>query len=121
MMKLNRTTGNYEFWEPGENRPTILWTPNEQEFKVPAHTGNEEPPFIPSQVTMLPIPDKVGSDIESLPMPEEKDFRDYILVLPIPNIPVIFQVASLLAALTHSGHRVIYAPGDSRPCRLDAS
>ncbi|NRN28168.1 hypothetical protein [Photorhabdus heterorhabditis] len=57
------------------------------------------------------------------------------------NIPVIFQVASLLAALTHPGHRVfydivlynivlynivlynivIYAPGDSLPCRRDAS
>ncbi|NRN27944.1 hypothetical protein [Photorhabdus heterorhabditis] len=41
-------------------------------------------------------------------------------------IPVIFQVASLLAALTHPGHRVlydrvIYAPGDSLPCRRDAS
>ncbi len=80
MMRLNRTTGNYEFWELGENRPTILWTPNEQELKVPAHTGNEEPPFIPSQITVLPIPDKVGSDIESFPMSEEKDFRDYILV-----------------------------------------
>ncbi|WP_036773435.1 S-type pyocin domain-containing protein [Photorhabdus australis] len=90
MMRLNRTTGNYEFWEPGENRPTILWTPNEQEFKVPAHTGNEEPPFIPSQITVLPIPDKVGSDIESLPMPEEKDFRDYILILPIPNMPPVY-------------------------------
>ncbi|MER2369305.1 S-type pyocin domain-containing protein [Photorhabdus laumondii] len=82
MMTLNRTTGNYEFWEPGEYRPIILWTPNEQEFKVPAHTGNEEQPFIPSQITVLPIPEKVGSDIESLPMPEEKDFRDYILVFP---------------------------------------
>nr|WP_152963193.1 S-type pyocin domain-containing protein [Photorhabdus khanii] len=90
MMKLNRTTGNYEFWEPGEHRPTILWTPNEQEFKVPAHTGNEEQLFIPSQITVLPIPDKVGSDIESLPMPEEKDFRDYILVLPIPNMPPVY-------------------------------
>ncbi|CAQ84759.1 MULTISPECIES: S-type pyocin domain-containing protein [Photorhabdus] len=90
MMRLNRTTGNYEFWEPGENRPTILWTPNEQEFKVPAHTGNEEQPFIPSQITVLPIPDKVGSDIESLPMPEEKDFRDYILILPIPNMPPVY-------------------------------
>ncbi|MCA6223098.1 S-type pyocin domain-containing protein, partial [Photorhabdus antumapuensis] len=90
VMRLNRTTGNYEFWEPGENRPTILWTPNEQEFKVPAHTGNEERPFIPSQITVLPIPDKVGSDIESLPMPEEKDFRDYILVLPIPNMPPVY-------------------------------
>ncbi|WP_387463716.1 S-type pyocin domain-containing protein [Photorhabdus sp. RM323S] len=90
MMELNRTTGNYEFWEPGENRPTILWTPNEQEFKVPAHTGNEEQPLIPSQITVLPIPDKVGSDIESLPMPEEKDFRDYILILPIPNMPPVY-------------------------------
>ncbi|MEK9498475.1 S-type pyocin domain-containing protein [Photorhabdus sp. P32] len=90
MMTLNRTTGNYEFWEPGETRPTILWTPNEQEFQVPTHTGNEEQPFIPSQITVLPIPDKVGSDIESLPMPEEKDFRDYILVFPIPNMPPVY-------------------------------
>ncbi|MBS9442539.1 hypothetical protein [Photorhabdus heterorhabditis] len=37
------------------------------------------------------------------------------------DIPVIFQVASLLAALTHPGHRVISAPGDSLPCRRDAS
>ncbi|MCW7763586.1 hypothetical protein B5C26_05690 [Photorhabdus luminescens] len=36
-------------------------------------------------------------------------------------IPVIFQVASLLAALAHPGHIVIYAPGDSLPCRRDAS
>ncbi|NRN27144.1 hypothetical protein [Photorhabdus heterorhabditis] len=51
-------------------------------------------------------------------------------------IPVIFQVASLLAALTHPGHMVlydmviydmviyeivIYAPGDSFPCLRDAS
>ncbi|SCZ67481.1 hypothetical protein SAMN02982990_02756 [Photorhabdus luminescens] len=37
------------------------------------------------------------------------------------DIPVIFQVASLLAALTHPGHIVRYAPGDSLPCRRDAS
>ncbi|MBS9441572.1 hypothetical protein EAE89_07500 [Photorhabdus heterorhabditis] len=41
-------------------------------------------------------------------------------------IPVIFQVASLLAALTHPSHIVlydivIYAPGDSLPCRRDPS
>ncbi|WP_323835865.1 hypothetical protein [Photorhabdus africana] len=36
-------------------------------------------------------------------------------------IPVIFQVAALLAALTHPGHIVIYASGDSLPCRRDAS
>ncbi|WP_276204146.1 S-type pyocin domain-containing protein [Photorhabdus australis] len=32
----------------------------------------------------------MGSDIESFPMPEEKDFRDYILVLPIPNMPPVY-------------------------------
>ncbi|PQQ39305.1 hypothetical protein C6H68_01600 [Photorhabdus luminescens] len=37
------------------------------------------------------------------------------------HIPVIFQVASLLAALTHPGHIVTYAPGDSLPCRRDPS
>ncbi|AXG44083.1 hypothetical protein CKY12_14575 [Photorhabdus sp. S12-55] len=36
-------------------------------------------------------------------------------------IPVIFQVASLLAALAHPGHIVIYAPGDSLPCHRDPS
>ncbi|MBS9426086.1 hypothetical protein EAE90_21290 [Photorhabdus caribbeanensis] len=40
---------------------------------------------------------------------------------PLLFIPVIFQVASLLAALTHPGNRVIYAPGDSLLCRRDAS
>ncbi|WP_188093391.1 hypothetical protein [Photorhabdus heterorhabditis] len=42
-------------------------------------------------------------------------------VIFIGNIPVIFQVASLLAALIHPGHRVIYVPGDSLPCRRDPS
>ncbi|RAW92778.1 hypothetical protein CKY04_22910 [Photorhabdus sp. S8-52] len=36
-------------------------------------------------------------------------------------IPVIFQVASLLAVLVHPSHIVSYAPGDSLPCRRDAS
>ncbi|MBS9443909.1 hypothetical protein EAE89_20185 [Photorhabdus heterorhabditis] len=39
----------------------------------------------------------------------------------IQIIPVIFQVASLLATLTHPGHIVLYVPGDSLPCRRDAS
>ncbi len=45
-----------------------------------------------------------------------------LLLIPfISTIPVIFQVASLLAALTHPGHIVLYAPEDSLPCRRDAS
>ncbi|WP_339374762.1 hypothetical protein [Photorhabdus australis] len=37
-----------------------------------------------------------------------------------PFIPVIFQVASLLATLT-PGHIVIYAPGDAFTCRRPAA
>ncbi|WP_339374785.1 hypothetical protein [Photorhabdus australis] len=36
-------------------------------------------------------------------------------------ILVIFQVASLLAALTHPSYIVSYVTGDSLPCRRDAS
>ncbi len=36
-------------------------------------------------------------------------------------IPVIFQVASLLAALAHPGYIVTYAPGDSLSGRRDIS
>ncbi|WP_339374935.1 hypothetical protein [Photorhabdus australis] len=36
------------------------------------------------------------------------------------SIPVIFQVASLLAALTHTSYIVIYAAGDSLPYRRNA-
>nr|WP_315901980.1 S-type pyocin domain-containing protein [Photorhabdus kayaii] len=28
--------------------------------------------------------------MESLLMPEEKDFRDYILILPVPNMPPVY-------------------------------
>ncbi len=37
------------------------------------------------------------------------------------NIPVILQVASLLAALTHPSHIVIYAPGEAFSCRRTAT
>ncbi|WP_339374760.1 hypothetical protein [Photorhabdus australis] len=43
---------------------------------------------------------------------------DFLL---IKFIPVIFQVASLLASLTHPGHIVIYAPGDAFSCRRSAT
>ncbi|AXG44268.1 hypothetical protein C5472_01550 [Photorhabdus sp. RW14-46] len=47
------------------------------------------------------------------PYTEEANTKKYILV--------IFQVASLLAALSHPGYIVRYAPGDSLLCRRDAS
>jgi len=36
-------------------------------------------------------------------------------------IHVIIQAASVLAAVAHPRHVLLYAPEDSLPCRLDAS
>ncbi len=48
-------------------------------------------------------------------------WHEVCILKSIGYIPVIFQVASLLAALAHTGHIVIYAPGDSLLCRRDTS
>ncbi|SFU66235.1 hypothetical protein [Xenorhabdus koppenhoeferi] len=40
-------------------------------------------------------------------------YYDYENLFSEVVIPVVFQVAALLAALTHPGHIVIYVPGDS--------
>ncbi|EAS5216930.1 hypothetical protein D8N63_12105, partial [Salmonella enterica] len=37
---------------------------------------------------------------------------------PQEYIPFILQIAYVLATLVHPSHIVIYAPGDSLPCRL---
>ncbi len=66
-----------------------------------------------SAISLTPVP-KI--DIIS----EDNSLFLFSISYPI-YIPVILQVASLLAALTHPGHIVTYAPGDSLPCRRDAS
>lgn len=81
-MKLNPRTGFYEFWEDGANGPSILWTPDNPGFQLPQHTGNEDVFVPPPTITVLPIPEDTGSYTETFPMPEEKNFRDYILVHP---------------------------------------
>ncbi|OWO86452.1 hypothetical protein B5C26_01455 [Photorhabdus luminescens] len=55
------------------------------------------------------------------PAPDRRELRQQRLSYNNSYIPVIFQVASLLAALTHPSHIVIYAPGDSFTCRRAAT
>ncbi|WP_145594048.1 S-type pyocin domain-containing protein [Yersinia aleksiciae] len=91
-MKLNTFTGNYEFWEDGATGPTILWTPNDPGFKAPPNTGNNDGPIIHTTITVLPMPevDETGGRSTTLPMPEEKDFRDYILIHPLLDLPPLY-------------------------------
>ncbi|MBK5071553.1 S-type pyocin domain-containing protein [Budviciaceae bacterium CWB-B4] len=81
-MKLDPKTGIYEFWEDGASGPSILWTPDNPGFQSPQHTGNENIFVPPPTITILPIPEETGGYTETFPMPEEKNFRDYILVHP---------------------------------------
>lgn len=90
MMELNTAAGYYEFTTDGPRPVTILWTPDNVEVDYPNHTGNEDPVTLPPHITVLPIPKDNGGQIESYPAPEERGFRDYILILPIPDIPPIY-------------------------------
>ncbi|WP_447867475.1 colicin E3/pyocin S6 family cytotoxin [Rahnella bonaserana] len=91
-MWKNSHTGNYEFWADGADKPTIIWTPDELEFKAPANTGNRDAPYLPSTITVLPLPgaDEVGSTSTSLPIPDEKSFDDYILINLPHSMPPIY-------------------------------
>lgn len=89
-MTFNSYTGNYEFTTDGPDAITIYWNPAKLDLEVPSHTGNQDAPYLPTTITVLPIPEKVGSDIEVYPAPEERNFRDYILILPLPDMPPVY-------------------------------
>ncbi|KKI49218.1 hypothetical protein XK97_00050 [Obesumbacterium proteus] len=89
-MKLNTKTGLYEFTTEGVKPVTIYWNPDKLELDIPSNTGHQDSPRLPSSITVLPIPEKVGSDIESYPAPTEGDFEDYILVFLGTDMPPIY-------------------------------
>ena len=89
-MKLNTLTGLYEFTTEGEKPVTIYWNPDKLELDIPSNTGHQDSPSLPSSITVLPIPEKVGSDIESYPAPTGGDFEDYILVFLGTYMPPIY-------------------------------
>ena len=89
-MKLNTQTGLYEFTTEGEKPVTIYWNPDKLELDIPSNTGHQDRPSLPSSITVLPIPEQVGSDIESYPAPTEGDFEDYILIFLGTDMPPIY-------------------------------
>ncbi|TBL71787.1 pyocin [Obesumbacterium proteus] len=89
-MKLNTKTGLYEFTTEGVKPVTIYWNPDKLELDIPSNTGHQDSPSLPSSITVLPIPEKVGSDIESYPAPTEGDFEDYILIFLGTDMPPIY-------------------------------
>ncbi|EIE2982313.1 S-type pyocin domain-containing protein [Escherichia coli] len=84
----------YEFWESGAKGPSILWTPDNPGYAPPSDTGNDDVFVPPPSILIYPLPTDTGSSTEILPMPEEKDFRDYILVHPTGDFDPIYVVLS---------------------------
>ncbi|MFG0517760.1 type VI secretion system tube protein TssD [Kluyvera intermedia] len=84
-MVWNADTQRYEFTPAhGADGPLITWTPGKpQNGDVPAHTGNLVPPIDQPTILVNPIPDGQSEyTTPPLPMPDDADFNDYILVFP---------------------------------------
>ncbi|MFE8049637.1 colicin E3/pyocin S6 family cytotoxin [Brenneria goodwinii] len=89
-MAWNDTRQAYTFTTEEDNPVTIIWTPDSSGVRVPANTGNQTQPPLPNPVIVDPLPDNTGIESTTSPEPEEKAFADYILILPLPDIPPIY-------------------------------
>ncbi|KHT17931.1 S-type pyocin domain-containing protein [Pectobacterium brasiliense] len=90
LLKYDFPNNRYEFWEEGATGPTILWTPDNPGMELPTDTAHGEQPVIPSAVPGFEIPEMDDVSILATPMPDEKGFRDYILVFPENAFPPIY-------------------------------
>jgi pyocin large subunit-like protein/uncharacterized Zn-binding protein involved in type VI secretion len=88
------TDGAYGFWEDGElYKPLITWTPADAPGSSDAggwNTGNNATPAGTVTIPGLEYPDTHDIRVTTTPAPEEKDFRDYILVFPGNVHPPIY-------------------------------
>ncbi|MCK6739201.1 S-type pyocin domain-containing protein [Enterobacter bugandensis] len=89
-----RFDGKYRFWGDGPGgKVQITWTPADAPGSTDAsgwNTGNQSPQVGTVAIPGLEHPDIQGVTITTTPPPEEKDFRDYILVFPGNVHPPIY-------------------------------
>nr|WP_237712967.1 colicin E3/pyocin S6 family cytotoxin [Serratia sp. M24T3] len=88
----------------------MIWTPDSSGVNVPSHTGNQNPVRIPNPVVVDPLPEDTSIEATSTPAPEEKGFADYILVLPISDIPPIYIYLNERKGMPEKGHSYHSAP-----------
>lgn len=80
----------YTFTTEEEPRVTIVWTPDRSGVNTPSNTGNQARPILPNPVIVDPLPDNTSMTATTTPALEEKRFADYILILPMPDLPPIY-------------------------------
>lgn len=91
-MLEKQSDGSYEFWgDERSDKPLITWTPaNTPGSQNGWNTGNNSPQAGTVTIPGLEHPDIQSVTITTTPPPEEKDFRDYILVFPGNVHPPIY-------------------------------
>ncbi|HAT1577354.1 TPA: hypothetical protein I8Y25_003779 [Raoultella ornithinolytica] len=89
-MEWDSSRKAYTFTTEEDPRITIIWTPDSSGVNAPSNTGNQNPVRIPNPVVVDPLPENTSIEVTTSPAPEEKTFADYILVLPISDIPPIY-------------------------------
>ncbi|WP_312628880.1 S-type pyocin domain-containing protein [Scandinavium sp.] len=107
-MQWDNNQQAYTFTTEEENPVTIIWTPDQSGTNKPWNTGNQTPPRLPSSVIVDPLPDNTEITTTSTPAPDEKSFADYILILPISDIPPIY-------IYLNSDHKYHTAPKGTPP------
>ncbi|MBV4412636.1 S-type pyocin domain-containing protein [Enterobacteriaceae bacterium YMB-R22] len=80
----------YTFTTEEDPPITIVWTPDNTGENNSWNTGNQNPVRIPNPVVVDPLAEDTSIEATTTPAPAEKKFADYILILPLPNIPPIY-------------------------------
>lgn len=89
-MEWDRRYEAYTFTTEEENPVTIIWTPESSGVNTPSNTGNQAPPRLPGTILVNPLPDETQISSTTTPAPDENNFTDYILILPVSDIPPIY-------------------------------
>lgn len=89
-MEWDRRYEAYTLTTEEENPVTIIWTPDSSGVNTPSNTGNQTPPRLPGTILVDPLPDDTRITSTATPTPDEKGFADYILILPVSDIPPIY-------------------------------
>lgn len=89
-MQWDSTRQAYTFTTEEESPVTIIWTPDHSGVHTPSNTGNQTPPRLPGTILVNPLPDGTHITSTTTPAPDEKNFADYILILPVSDIPPIY-------------------------------
>ncbi|WP_195918321.1 S-type pyocin domain-containing protein [Erwinia sorbitola] len=113
-MEWDSSRNAYTFITEEDPRITIIWTPDSSGVNVPSNTGNQNPVWIPNPVVVDPLPEDTRIEATTTPAPEEKSFADYILILPIADIPPIYVYLSQgRSGIPDKGHDYHPAPETS--------